>query len=79
MLSSAMGMVSKEATLGRLLSYCCPYSQEKEKKEEKKSFLLCCPPASKSMRRLYSQRLYLSPPHMSAQFHIFYMPAQCVL
>ena len=75
MLPSAVGMVNKEATLGGLLSYCCPYSQGK-KREEKESFLLCCPPASKSMR---SQRLYLSLPHMSAQFHIFYMPAQCVL
>lgn len=36
MLSSAMGMVSKEATLGRLLSYCCPYSQEKKKKRRRK-------------------------------------------
>ena len=36
MLSSAMGMVNKEATLGGLLSYCCPYSQGEKKGGERK-------------------------------------------
>ena len=72
-----MGTVNKEATLGGLLSCCCrPYSQEKKKKggERKLSALL-----SSSLQKHEESESVPFPPHKSAQFHIFYMPAQCIL
>ena len=76
MLSSAMGTVNKEATLGGLLSCCCPYSQKKKRGggERKLSALL-----SSSLQKHEESESVPFPPHKSAQFHIFYMPAQCIL